>query len=172
LRDLTTETSTAERLLAIYLNDHLAGSTLGVELVRRVSSSNREDPELGAPLEQLRTEIEEDRAILEQLMDGLGVRRDRVKPAVAWTGEKLGRLKLNGRLSGYSPLSRVLELEGLCIGIAGKLQLWRALGISLGPRHGSFDFAELAERATRQRSQVEGLHVKAAARAFPEEGIE
>ena len=30
-----------DRLLAIYLNDHLAAATLGVELARRLRSSNR-----------------------------------------------------------------------------------------------------------------------------------
>lgn len=48
-------------------------------------------------------------------------------PAPAWAAEKLVRLKLNGRLRGYSPLSRLLELEMLHIGITGKLELWQAL---------------------------------------------
>ena len=35
------------RYLAIYLNDHLAGAALGVELARRLRSSNQGDPEFG-----------------------------------------------------------------------------------------------------------------------------
>ena len=65
-------------------------------------------------------------------MDRLGVRKDPLKPAAAWMAEKLGRLKLNGQLSGYSPLSRVVELEGLHIGITGKLELWKALELTAG----------------------------------------
>lgn len=57
--------------------------------------------------------------------------------------EKLGRLKPNGQLHGYSPLSRVIELEGLYLGISGKL-----------PR--------LAARAERQRTEVESLQSAAA----------
>ena len=38
----------------------------------------------------------------------------------AWTAEELERLKLNGQLAGYSPLSRLVELEGLAVGIEGK----------------------------------------------------
>ena len=46
------------------------------------------------------------------------------KSAGAWTAEKFGRLKPNGQLTGYSPLSRLVELEGLKLGITGKLGLW------------------------------------------------
>jgi len=53
----------ANRLLATYLNDHLAGATVGVELARRVASSNR-DTSYGATLAELAREIEEDRETL------------------------------------------------------------------------------------------------------------
>ena len=36
-------------------------------------------------------------------------------------------LKLNGQLLQYSDLSRLLELEGLGLGIHGKMDLWRGL---------------------------------------------
>jgi hypothetical protein len=156
-----------ERLLTIYLNDHLAGAMLGVELARRLRSSNEDDPELGGPLAEICAEIEADRTTLEQTMERLRIRRGRAKPAAAWAAEKLGRLKLNGRLRGYSPLSRVLELESLHVGIAGKLRLWRVLERSAAADLEEFDFAELAERAASQRSRVERLHLLAAARCFP-----
>ena len=57
-------------------------------------------------------QIEEDVDALRDLMARLGVKPDRVKEAMGWTAEKLGRLKLNGQLLGYSPLSRLVELEG------------------------------------------------------------
>jgi hypothetical protein len=152
--------------LAIYLNDHLAGATVGVELVRRLRSSNADDRHFGPPLAELCAEIEADRATLEATMRQLGVPRGRVKPAGAWIGEKLGRLKLNGQLTGYSPLSRLLELELLLIGITGKRRLWLALEHSLGASGGRFDFAQLAERAADQRERVEQLHLSAAAPAL------
>jgi hypothetical protein len=146
------------RYLAIYLNDHLGGAAVGVGVASRLRDSNREDPELGEPLAQVCAEIEADRATLEELMERLGIRRGRVKPALASAGEKLGRLKPNGQLTGYSPLSRLLELEMLLVGVTGKLQLWRALERALGPDLDGFDFPELSERATRQRDSLEGLH--------------
>ena len=90
-----------ERLLAIYLNDHLAGATLGVELARRVRS--RPGTVDAAAIARLCAEIEADQATLEQVMERLGIGRERFKTAAAWLAEKLGRLKPNGQLRGHSP---------------------------------------------------------------------
>jgi hypothetical protein len=147
----------ANRFLAIYLNDHLAGATAGVELARRVRGSNRESPDFGRPVEDLCAEIEADRGTLERVMRELGVRRDPLKVKAGWLGEKLGRLKLNGQLRGYSPLSRVVELEGLTLGIGGKVELWRTLQRALGDQWHGFNFAALAERALRQRETADEL---------------
>jgi hypothetical protein len=76
--------------------------------------------------------------------------------------EKLGRLKLNGRLTGYSPLSRLLELETLHLGITGKRELWRALERALGNDVPGFEFEELARRAERQAAEVEEHRLAAA----------
>ena len=159
----------ADRLLAIYLNDHLAGSAAGVELARRTRASNRDEPEFGPALAGICAEIEADRETLRALMDRLGIHRDPLKPLAARVGEKLGRLKPNGRVRGYSPLSRVVELEGLALGITGKMQLWRALERSLDSVEG-FDFEQLGERAADQRERVEGLRLSAARRAFSASG--
>ena len=74
--------------------------------------------------------------------------------------EKLGRLKLNGRLRGYSPLSRQLELEGLLVGITGKMALWKTLAEldAVDAERIGVDFARMAARAAEQRSTVEDLH--------------
>jgi len=157
----------ADRFLAIYLNDHLAGATLGVELARRLRSSNQGDPEMGPPLAQLCGEVEEDLATLERLMERLEVGRDPVKPVLAKAAERLGRLKLNGRIRGYSPLSRVLELEFLSGMVGGKLQLWNALEQSFGDSLDGFDFHDLAARADSQGQRLEDLHLAAAQRTFP-----
>ncbi len=152
--------------LAIYLNDHLAGATAGVELARRLRASNRDDPELGPALIEICVEVEADRETLKAVMDRLGVGQSKVKPAAAVLGERLGRLKLNGQLWGYSPLSRLDELELLQIGVAGKRRLWRALEHTHAGDLPDFDLGALAERATEQLRQLEELHLKAAALAL------
>jgi hypothetical protein len=150
--------------LSIYMNDHLAGSTIGLEMVQRIAGSNRGTP-LGNLLERLTLEIKEDRRTLERLMEVVGAGRDRVKVTGAWASEKVGRLKLNGQLRGYSPLSRLEELESLRLGITGKREMWKALSRTLGDLQG-FDFDELAARADRQAREIEPYHLEAAKQAF------
>ena len=77
----------------------------------------------------------------------LGFRASKPKAAVAWVGEKVGRLKLNGQIRGYSPLSRVLELEALAVGVRGKLALWESLLALPGIRErlSAFDLDDLVE---------------------------
>lgn len=156
----------ADGRLAIYLNDHLAGATGGVELARRLLASNEDDPELGPALAEICAEVEADRETLKAAMDRLGVGQGRLKPAAAVLGERLGRLKLNGQLWGYSPLSRLEELELLQAGIVGKRLLWRALERTNAEVLSGFELGALAERATGQLRRVEALHLKAASRAL------
>jgi hypothetical protein len=156
-----------DRALAIYLGDHFAGATAGLELARRVRSRNRDEPDFGPALASVCEEIEADRETLRQLMERLEVSPGRLKPAMGWFAEKLGRFKLNGQLHGYAPLSRVVELEGLSLGIAGKRCLWRTLEMSLGTQWEGFDFSVLAARAGRQRDTVEDLRQRAIAEAMP-----
>lgn len=153
-------------LLAIYLNDHLAGATAGTELARRLRGSNEDEPEFGSVLAEVCAEIEADRETLEAVMDQLGVGQGKLKPTAAVLGERLGRLKLNGRLWGYSPLSRLDELELLQVGVAGKRRLWRALEHTHADDLPGFDLGALAERATSQLRRLETLHLKAASRAL------
>ena len=155
------------KLLGTYLNDHLAGSTVGLELAKRARGSN-EGSDYGEALERVAREIEEDRDTLQKLMDALEIKRDRPKLLAAWTGEKLGRLKPNGRLLSYSPLSRLIELEMLALGITGKLSLWEALS-EVAAEDSRLDPAELSrlsERAERQRAEVWKLRQRAAGEAL------
>jgi hypothetical protein len=150
------------KYLPIYLNDHYAGSTAGVELAKRSASSNKDDTEFGPPLAELATEIDEDRESLKRIMDRLDVSEDRIKATLFWVGEKVGRLKPNGELLQVSPLSRMVELEGLITGVSGKLSLWRTL-IELAPKDERLDEAELTALAGRAEDQLARLHTLRAA---------
>lgn len=143
------------RQLDIYLTDHLAGATVGVELSRRAARSNRATPS-GEFLEQLHHEIREDRQTLQAVAGALRADISPIKPAFAWMAEKAARLKLNGQILGYSQLSRLVELEGLEIGVTGKRSLWQALGRAFrgDARLAGFDFDALVARADKQ---LEGL---------------
>jgi len=157
----------ASKYLPIYLNDHLAGAVAAVQLARRAAGANESSP-YGEPLARLADEINEDRHALQDLLKQLGYGGDPLKLVGAVVAEKLGRLKLNGELLGYSPLSRLEELEVLALAVNGKLALWRSLRETLAddPRAADHDFDELIKRATSQRQRLERLRAKAAAEAL------
>ena len=158
-----------DRLLEIYLADHLAAAAAGLALARRAARSNT-DTHTGDRLRRLAAEIDEDRHTLHRLVTDLGFSGSKPKEVVAWVAEKVGRLKLNGQLRGYSPLSRVLELEALSVGIAGKLALWETLQRVPDPRRRlrASELRHLIERARRQREEVEELRLEAVNQAFAE----
>lgn len=147
--------SLSSDLLTLYLNDHLAGSAFGSQLARRALAGNR-GTEFETFLAELTSEIDADRRELEGIIDRLGVPIDRTKVSAGWVIEKIGRLKLNGQLIGYSPLSRMLDLEGLSGGVHAKLSLWRALR-AIAPRDERFDGDRLDHLIGRAESQLEGL---------------
>jgi hypothetical protein len=149
------------KLTRIYLNDHLAGSTVGCNLAQRALEANRGNS-FGRFLAELKGEIEEDRETLREVMRAAGAKEDPVKRVAALLGERAGRLKLNGSLRGYSPLSRLVELEGLALGVTGKLGLWRSLEQLEAPELAQFDFAALADRAEAQRDGLEAQRLEAA----------
>ena len=156
-----------QKLLRIYVQDHFAGSTVGLNLARRSAGSNR-GTTYGDALARIADEIEQDRRTLEAITDELDIPRDQVKNALAWGAERAGRFKLNGQLTGYSPLSRLVELEGLITGISGKISLWRAL-LELVPQEPRLDaerLQELIERGEEQRRTVEELRTRAVRDAF------
>jgi hypothetical protein len=141
--------------LSIYLQDHLAGATAGVNLARRVSRHNAGTP-AGRRLEQIAHEIEHDRKTLMQFMSELDVPASWTKNGAAWLAERLSRLKPNGRTHGDTLLLRMHELETLSLGIAGKQTLWEALRAApQSAAIANLDLDELHDRARSQRERVE-----------------
>lgn len=159
--------------LSIYLTDHFAGATSGLELVRRCHRKN-EGSRFAAPLSELVREIEADRRTLLAVMRHLGVEPSLLKTSAAWILEKVARLKSNGRPLAYTPIDRVVELESLTLGIAGKGALWRALDdlSSSENRLADADFNALVKRAEVQLATAERLRREAARLAFAAEGHE
>jgi hypothetical protein len=157
------------KLLRIYLQDHLAGSTGGVELARRARGANEGTP-YGEPLAKLADDIEADRRSLESIMEDLGFGADRAKNIGFWVAEKAGRLKLNGQVTGYSPLSRMIEVEGLITGVNGKRSMWltlRDIADAL-PELDPARIERLIERAEQQLETLHELRARAGREAFLE----
>ena len=105
------------KLRSIYLDDHWAGAGAGVALAKRLAAENEGTP-WHAALCRIAVDIEADQQTLAELrVTEQGDRGFSFKRALAQGAERVGRLKLNGRLVGYSPLARVLELEALMSGV-------------------------------------------------------
>jgi hypothetical protein len=147
------------QFVGVYLNDHLAGATAGIELVRRMAASAEPGSNAAAVLNRLKGEIAADRNALIEIMTVLGIPVRGYKVFAAWAGEKAGRLKFNGRLLAGSPLSSLEETEILRLGVDGKAAGWRTLRVLAG-RDSRLDaqrLDELIARADRQSGELEAL---------------
>lgn len=156
----------ANKYLRIYLADHQAASVAGYELAKRTLGSNR-GTRFEEDLVPIVEAIGEDKDRLVELMGELGVSTNRFKSAGGWVLEKLARAKLNGEILNYSPLSRVVEFEGLVSGITAKRALWvslRAATADLGLDGAELD--HLIERAETQSATMQRLRDEAATLAF------
>ena len=150
-------------MLGIYLNDHLAGATAGLELAHRAERTHQRRAEKG-DLRRITAEISQDRAALLEIMAALGIAVRGYKVSAAWIGEKASRLKLNGRILSRSPLSDLEELEMLRLGVEGKAAGWRTLR-ALADGDQRLDAARLDDLISRARDQadlLEELRVRAA----------
>jgi hypothetical protein len=147
--------------LTIYLNDHLAGATGGLELFKRATSNLK-----GAHSEELARlcqEVDEDRESLKSIMRRLDVHENMAMAALGWVAEKVGRFKPNGYILRRSPLSDVIELEGLRAGVHGKLSGWQVLRAALihDDRVPTEELETLIERAEDQQARLYKLHIQA-----------
>jgi hypothetical protein len=145
--------------LTTYLNDHIAGSVAALELLEHLAGLYR-GTEREKLLQSLRSEIEDDQRVLQQV----GGKESRVRKAAAWLTEKIGEAKLKLDDPGNGAL-RVLEaLESLGLGIQGKLALWRALAAVSDrvPQLRTLDYGQLQRRAFEQHQLVEAQRLQAA----------
>jgi hypothetical protein len=151
--------------LAVYLNDHLAGSVVAVEILERLET---EAADLAPDLRILRTDIERDRDELKTIMDRLAILQSRVRKAGSWIVEQLGEVKFEVDDDSGGPLRRLERLEAVALGIEGKAALWSALkaAAEVTPELRGTDYDRLEERAKEQRSRVEVFRLQAARTAL------
>jgi len=150
--------------LAVYLNDHLAGSAGALQLLSTLASW----PEETSWAQELSAAIKDDQAQLEALMNALSVARSPVRQAAGWIGERLATLKTRLDDSGGGTLQRLEFIEALALGVEGKRSLWALLRdcsrdlVALQ----RLDYERLIDRAEEQRQLLEAHRIAAAKRAF------
>ena len=143
-----------DKLLGLYLSDHLTGATAGVSRSGRMAKAFADTP-FAAELAQLSAALRRERELLHGLIHDLGVRQRPHRQAAAWLAERAGRLKLNGRIVRRSPLTLVLEAELMRSAVLGKLGGWETLQ-ELAPELG-LEPATFVGLAADSRSQIETL---------------
>jgi hypothetical protein len=151
--------------LATYLNDHLAGSVVAIELLERLEAAGTD---MTATLAQVRADIEADRAEVRELMRRLQIAESRPRKVTGWITEKFSQLKLRLDDPAGGSLRLLESLELVALGIQGKLALWRALSAAaeVEPALRVVDYERLARRAQDQWQRVEVLRLEAAKAAL------
>jgi hypothetical protein len=157
----------ANESLATYLNDHLAGSVVALELLDHLEEDGAGTADASL-LAGIHADIEADRQELEAFMARLGIAASTPRKATGWLVEKLSELKLHLDDAGDGALRRLEALETVSLGIAGKAALWHALAAAAedAPVLNGLDYGRLARRAETQRDVVERLRLHAAREAL------
>ena len=156
--------------LRIYLNDHLAGAAAGIALAKRIRDRNTGP--IGQAFADLVPDLESDERTLQEIVKAMGFSGGGAKQLLADVVEKVGRLKLNGQILGYSLLSKMEELEVMSLGIEGKYKMWTALKtvVEQRPQLAKFDFEHLEAQARLQHDRVDELRLEAARDALAPSG--
>jgi hypothetical protein len=157
--------------LHIYLNDHLAGATAGVELVKTAAENH--DGEMGEFFQTLADGISADFNTLTSLIAQLNAHGSGAKEAFAKIGSEVSEAKFSGETVDDPEFGTFLTLETLSIGVEGKLCMWKALKVVEGEyaELGSMDIDTLIERAQSQRDSIEGKRLEIASDALSAERV-
>ncbi|MDI1314580.1 hypothetical protein [Prosthecobacter sp.] len=154
-------------LLCTYLNDHLAGSVVAIELLDRLVDNEENGSPRKMEMIELKMEIQGDQDLLKKLMESLSSGESKVKQAGAWLMEKVSRAKLHLTDSSDSGLGEIEAFEILSLGIAGKKGLWKVLQEVLPECEFPCDqWESLIQKADAQRVKAEMLRLEAARNAF------
>lgn len=154
-------------LLRQYMSDHLAGATAGTNRIKRMAADYVDTP-VFPEISEVAEAIRRERGFLVQLIERQGFPRPPGSTTLAWLGERMGRLKPNGRLpGGRSPSTLVLEAELMMSAVTGKLHGWTVMkdhaeALGVDPEV----FQGLIEDAETQREHLEAVHRYARHRAF------
>lgn len=152
--------------LHIYLDDHLAMISGELELVKRVASENKAS-ELGRFLDGYYSLLSQQQELVKSSMQAQGKGPSPVKQMLSWVTEKIGRLKPNDALAGYTDLARVLELEVLISAARARLLLWETLsGQSPLGEHGKGDFDQAQQASEEHLQSLRKFHEHAKQIAF------
>lgn len=143
--------------LEIYLQNHEAAARAGVDLCRRAAFNQRRQAH-GPELKRLRRDIDEDRSRLRTIMAAVDVQPNPLMGVALQVGERIGRLKPNGRVLRRAPLSDLIEVEGLVDAVSAKRTGWYALAAAQLPAEQADQIDQLIRRADGQLERLATIH--------------
>ena len=148
------EVSTMSDPLATYLNDHLGGAQIAIQVLEAMRDQH-EDQSFREFASMLLPEIETDDRTLRTIAEKIGSGPNAAKQIGGWLLEKVARIKLGH--TGSTNFAMFESLELLVLGIHGKLCLWKALRAAskLDSRLREYDFERLISSAEQQYDKVE-----------------
>ena len=157
----------ADEHIATYLNDHLAGSVVALELMENLQEIYADHP-VAAFVAALKADVEADRNELETIMKRLDISQSSTRKVSAWLTEKVTELKLRIDDAKHGELRLLESFEALSLGIEGKKSLWISLSAAAESSPGLqiADYERLKQRAEEQRGRVEAKRVEFAKAAL------
>ena len=153
--------------LAVYVNDHLAGSAAGLTLMDDLAT-RAEGTALEPKLRALAAEVREDQQLLRDTLDRLAAGERRIAQAAAWMGEKVSEKRLALAARNHPALALLEGLESIALGLQGKLGIFRVLAElgPLDPRLAGLPYGARADRTVIQHGMIEAERRAAAREAF------
>jgi hypothetical protein len=113
--------------MRIFLGERLTVMRAGHDLALRMRRSGAYGPEVVACLDAVVEELDRGTETAASLMRQGGAGRPWVRVLAGAAAERAGRLKMNGRIRGRSPLTDLEELDALIATLHYAAGAWRAL---------------------------------------------
>jgi hypothetical protein len=154
--------------LAVYLDDHLAGSVAGIHLADTLAAMAAHANDQGSAdwLATLRDALQLAQTELRAVMRRAQAPETMRRQGVGWLGERITRLTLAlTTATEGSELAWLDGLEALALGLQGQAALWRALDVAFAAgdlRRGDVDFSALERRAQLLFAEVDRVRLDAA----------
>src|SRR4051794_18912517 len=112
--------------IAVYLHDHLAGSSFAEELLEKLASEFTGTP-TGNLARELLEQVRMDRSKLEELVAKVGTVNPDLYDALGWIAERVSRIKL--KHDDPVGIGAFEAFETISLGVLGKRALWEALQV-------------------------------------------
>lgn len=139
--------------VGIYVNDHLAMVAGELDLAQRISR-HAKDQALRDFLAEYVSVVRTQQNAMRQILKSRKGREGFLKATLVRGMEKLGRFKPNGHLLTESPLTKVVELEGLMLAADARGLFWGTVR-SLRLNVNGFDPREMRSTTEEQRSGLD-----------------